>query len=284
MNFVTSTWRELVRRRLWPVAVLLLLALVAVPVVLAHDPQPAETPAPGPVAATKADDSVATPVVAKAAAADRDRRRRVLGARKDPFKPAPVKTPAPTAEQTQAAVPSSSGGSSALPSFGGSSAPDSSVTQIKPPSLPVTGSGGGSAPGTPSPLPSPTGSAPAGPTKPTYPADSVIVRFGDAKSDSLEQMLVPKLAPLGKSEASSDDDGMSLLVYLGLTKDGKKAKFLIDDSLRPTGDGVCKPHPSTCEVIELRKGDTEFFDTVDPKTNEIASTFELDLVAINRKS
>jgi hypothetical protein len=279
MNFVTSTWRELVRRRLWPVAVLLLVALVAVPVVLAHDPEPVEAPAPGAVASVNPDDEIATPVVAKASAQDRDRRRRVLGARKDPFKPAPVKTPQPTAPQAtapQATAPQGAGGS-----FGA----DPTVTQIKPPSLPAYGGGSSSIP-TPSssPLPYPSSPAPSRPSKPAYPADSVIVRYGDAKSDSLEQMLVPELTPVGKGNASSEDDTTSLLIYLGLTKDGKKARFLVDDALQPTGDGVCKPHPSSCEVIELAKGDTEFFDTVDPKTNEITSTFELDLVAINRKS
>jgi hypothetical protein len=71
---------------------------------------------------------------------------------------------------------------------------------------------------------------------------------------------------------------------MGLTTDGKKAKFLVDDALQPTGDGVCKPHPSNCETIELAKGETEFFDTVDPETGEVTGTLELDLVAINRKS
>ena len=43
MNVVTNTWRQLVRNKLWPVAVLLLAALVAVPVLLAREP---EAPAP----------------------------------------------------------------------------------------------------------------------------------------------------------------------------------------------------------------------------------------------
>ena len=49
MSVVTSTWHQLVHRRLWPVAVVLLVALVAIPVVLARDPEAAEVPAPAPV-------------------------------------------------------------------------------------------------------------------------------------------------------------------------------------------------------------------------------------------
>ena len=85
MNAVTTTWRQLVRNKLWPVALLLLAALVAVPVLLAREPAVPEPLAPLPVT-TEADDTIAEPIVAKVTAEDRDRRRRVLGVRKDPFR------------------------------------------------------------------------------------------------------------------------------------------------------------------------------------------------------
>ena len=81
MSVVTSTWHQLVHRRLWPVAVVLLVALVAIPVVLARDPEGAEVPVPAPVGGTNVEDSLATPVVAEATAEDRDRRRRSAFAR-----------------------------------------------------------------------------------------------------------------------------------------------------------------------------------------------------------
>ena len=271
MNVVTSTWHQLVNRRLWPVAVVLLVALVAIPVVLARDPEAAEVPAPAPVGGTNVDDSLATPVVAEAAAEDGDRRRRVLGVRKDPFKPAPVKTPEPTTQQATA------------PNTGGSPDPGYGMTTIKPPSFP--GSSGGSMPSMPSPLPYPI-PGPAAPQKKTYPANSVIVRFGDAKSDSLERMLLPKLAPLG----GEGEDETPVLIYMGLTKDGKRAKFLVEASVEVDGDGVCKPHPSSCEVVELAVGETEFLDVFDPEAEvaegedpEPVAQYQLDLVDIKRK-
>ena len=95
MNVLTTTWRQLVRRRLWPVAILLVAALAAVPVLLSRDPAPVpppEQPAAAPAEqSAKADDALAEPVVAKASADDRSRRRRVLGVRKDPFTPAAAK-------------------------------------------------------------------------------------------------------------------------------------------------------------------------------------------------
>ena len=49
MTAVTNLWRQLVQRRLWPVAILLIAALVAVPLMLAKDPEPAPAPPPAQV-------------------------------------------------------------------------------------------------------------------------------------------------------------------------------------------------------------------------------------------
>jgi hypothetical protein len=248
MNVLTTTWRQLVRRRLWPVALLLLAALTAVPFLLARDPQPAVTSAP--IVTAKADDAVAEPVVAKASPEDRARRRRVLGATKDPFEPAPL--PKPTKQKKRSTK---------------------HVTPVQTGSKPV-GSGGTSMPVAPTlpTLPGPVSVTPA-PKEKTYPKGSVIVRFGDATGDALPRSVVKKLSPL-------PDDKDPLLVYTGLTDHGKKAVFLLDASLSPTGDGECRPHPSDCETVELAKGETEFFDVVDPETGEITAQYELDLVAI----
>src|SRR3712207_621560 len=40
MNVITDTLRQIVRRKLWPVALVLLGALAAVPLVLAKEPEP----------------------------------------------------------------------------------------------------------------------------------------------------------------------------------------------------------------------------------------------------
>jgi hypothetical protein len=252
MTVLTTTWRQLVRRRLWPVALLLLAALAAVPVLLARDAEPVPTPAlpqtsaPAETANGSADDAFAEPVVAKASAADRSRRRRVLGTRKDPFEPAPVKKP------KKAKKPAAKAGKTEP--TGGSPAPTTPSTGV--PTAPVT------------PV------APA-PKKKTYAPGTLIVRFGDPTGD-LDRMALPKLGALPKG----DDDAGPLLVYTGLTDHGKKAVFLVDASLEPTGDGTCRPHPSNCETIELSKGETEFFDVIDPGTGEVTAQYELDLVEI----
>jgi len=255
MNVLTTTWRQLVRRRLWPVAVLLVAALAAVPVLLARDPEPVPEPATTAPAAETADvdDSLAEPVVAKVTPEDRSRRRRVLGVRKDPFAPAPVKQPKKQKKAQSSSAKTQQDASSAKDT-GGSFAPSvpSAPSAPSAPSFPVA------------PKPKPK----------VFEKGSLIVRFGDATGD-LERMNLKKLAALPKG-----DDEDQLLVYTGLTDHGKKAVFLVDESLTPTGDGSCKPHPASCETIELSKGETEFFDIVDPDTGEVSAQFELDLVDI----
>ena len=87
-----------------------------------------------------------------------------------------------------------------------------------------------------------------------------------------------------------------MLVYMGLTRDGKKARFLVDATINAEGDGDCKPHPSNCEVIELAPGETEFLDVLNPEAPdeetdeetgeeiepEILASYQLDLVDIKR--
>jgi hypothetical protein len=253
MNVLTTTWRQLVRRRLWPVAVLLLGALVAVPVMLSRSPEPVIPPeptasAPAAKTAEKADGALAEPVVAKVSSTERARRRRVLGVRKDPFTPAVLKkakkhtakkaTKKQTPEPKQETTPS---------------APSAPEPTTSAPSTPVT---------------------PA-PKKKVYAKDSLIVRFGDATGETLERMNVLKLAALPNDPAAEP-----LLIYTGLTDHGKKAVFLVDESLDPSGDGECSPHPSNCEKVELAKGETEFFDVINPETGDVTAQYELDLVDI----
>jgi hypothetical protein len=254
MNAVNTIWRQLVRSKLWPVALLLLAALVAIPMLLAREPATPEPIAPLAVN-TEADDSIAEPIVAKVTPEDRSRRRRVLGVRKDPFRPAPVKVAKVDEPET----------------------PEAPVTE-----LPAAPGGGGTGTGEPAEQPV------------FYSPGTIIVRFGDATNTSeLQRFAIPKLGPV-------PDDEFPLLVYMGLTKNGKKAKFLVDAAIEADGDGECKPHPSICEVIELAVGETEFLDVINPEPaegdtsedgteetdeeadREILATYQLDLVDIKR--
>jgi hypothetical protein len=251
MNPVESIWRALVQRRLLPVAILLIAALAAIPVVLAKDTKPAPA-APAPAAGgddERADSpTLDEPIVSLVADGERTKRRRVLGARKNPFEPAagpkPTATPQPAVRQ----------GGTALPAAGAEP--------------PKTDTGGGTVTTGPS--------APPAEPKPEKELYSLTVRFGPSEGETLPKMNLPRLKALPNAEEP-------ILVYLGLSGDGKTAVFMVDASVEPQGDGTCRPDGATCETIHMRVGDTEFFDVKD-ETGNVTSQYQLDLLAIKRKT
>jgi hypothetical protein len=213
-------------------------------------------PVPAQSVTTKADDAIAEPVVAAVTPENRSRRRRVLGVRKDPFRPAPVKKAKAAKDKPE-------------------SAPKPAEQKPASSSLPEPVKTGGGV-GVPAPT---TPITPGEPAK-TYSPGTIIVRLGDPKGGDAKRLAVKKLEPV----PSADEP---LLVYMGLTKNGKRAKFLVDASVEVDGDGTCKPHPANCELIQLAVGETEFLDVIDLEADEddenrVTAQFQLDLVDIKR--
>jgi hypothetical protein len=259
MNPVLSIWRALVQRRLLPVAILLVAALGAIPFVLAKDADPV-APAPAAPAKDAAGDSdaLAEPVVSLVTDADHKERRRVLGASKNPFQPgrAPKATATPTP------------------------APATGLPTGSTPAVPTGDTGGtGGVPsgpvGTTPPAVDPPSAEPPQTPKPKYELYSLSVRFGSTQESTMPKRNLPRLTALPSAEDP-------MLVYLGLEGDGKTAVFLVDASVEPQGDGVCKPNPAVCETIHMRVGDTEFFDVTDDSGN-VSAQYQLDLLEIKRR-
>jgi hypothetical protein len=221
MKLLTDTWRQLVQRRLWPVALLLLGALVAVPFVLGKSPEPAPV-ATAPASGVKANAASADPIVSMVSSEDTASTRRSLGDRHNPF--------ASSAPKHKVKKAKTSAGQK----------PEQTTTG----DTPTTGSGGGTtAPTTPT--------VPAEPTT-TVPGGSIQVRWG--ATDGFE--LTRKFLQRDEALPDSDDPG---LVFMGLKDHGKTAVFMVMEGLKAFGDGTCVPK-DTCEQIELQAGDTEFFE------------------------
>jgi len=253
MNAVTNIWRQLVQRRLWPLAVMLIAALVAVPLTLAKEPEP--QPELPPAQVDTKSELATTPIVAQASTADRDKRRRVLGTKKNPFAvPKPTETAGPA---SSSGPTGSTGGSSGEPKL-----PDLSF-----------GAPSGGSPSTPSPSGPSLGAPPVAPPveRVKHERHSLTVRFGGG--DELDRMNVKKLEalPLGDEP---------LVVYLGVADGGKSAVFLVDTTVEAQGDGRCMPDENTCEEVHLREGETEFFDILD-ENGEPVEQYQLDLVEIH---
>jgi hypothetical protein len=245
MSAVRGLLRDLVERKLWPLAVLLLAAAVAVPIYLGRPAADAT------VAAVDQQANAAKPSKAAVSIEDQASDDERPGGVRNPFKQLHVpKAPkAPTTPKTPAAdVPSTSGGS------GG----DGSQPPLGP-----SGTGGT---GGDKPAPKPAGD----------PLDvyHLSLRFGRAEASQLKTYHdVARLSPLPTADNP-------FFVYTGVLKDGKTAVFLLSSDATATGDGHCKPSPKSCQTIEVKEGDTEFFDLT---VNGEAVQYQLDVVRVFKK-
>ena len=266
MNLITDTWRGLVRRKLWPVALLLVGALVAVPLVLAKEP--AVEPAPANLAAAAADEDISTTYVTSADDAEIEgaeetttKRRRTLGASKDPFEPAPLpkaqkkkkkKATADVATTSTKDKDSSSSSSKETTTGGGSSAPTAPVATATPTATPK-----------PAPL------------------NSIRVRFSKVAEDG-STAEEPKAATVRRLEVLPDEDN-PVLVYRGVEDGGKVAVFELTGNVTVEGDGACQPTPEDCQILKLRAGETEFVTVTDTGSETTDAQYQIDLIKINSR-
>lgn len=270
MSVVTGILRDLVARRLWPIAVALVAAALAMPMLLSKDP---ETPAPTTPAHTQAGVDGLTGEALVAVSENGQLDRRVLGVRKDPFRP--------TGKQSQAKAPDAAGS-------GAGSGPSGASPGATPATGQDPGGGGSTGGGSPSPDSSPASPAPSGstpppatptpapadpaPAKPTFELSSLTVRIDEGEKQNLK-----RLQPL-------PSDAAPAIIYLGLLADGRTAVFLLDSGVTADGDGTCHPSPEDCQRLYLHKGETEFFDVTreatDGAESPAAAQFQLDLLDI----
>lgn len=217
--------RDLVSKRLWPIAVLLVVALVAVPVLVAGS---GSAPPAAPAAAQPAAQTAGgTPItVVEQPVLGRGR----PGAVRDPF----FDPPAPKTEST-----SSSSNSSTSTSTSTSKTPTSGD------STPAETTGGGTSPATSAPDP-----APASPSSPSSPSSGASVfrarvRWGpDATADTRG---ISRLQPLGGTSNPA-------LLYLGTTADHERAVFLLGPNALTDDEKLCAD--KSCRIIALKAGES----------------------------
>jgi hypothetical protein len=244
MRPVRDLFGELVERRLWPIALVLVLALVAVPVLLAKSPEPVEETAPTtpPVAAAASAPDLALPsqsVVSVTQAGGA--KTTVRGRAKNPFRQQHV-PPDPTTVTSTSTSTATAGGSASDPT--GQTAPGGSG-----------GSGGGQLP----------------PAPPTYVYSTIDVRFGPAgtRLETIED--VPRLTPLPRTEHP-------VAIFLGMRDDRETAVFMISTDVHVQGIGHCEPSRRLCEAVELKRGEVVFLDYTNP--DETVTQYELELADV----
>ncbi len=268
MTFLRNLGHDLVDKKLWPVAVLLVLGVIAVPFLLGGGEEPVATPVAAAPATGAA--AIAPPAAAEVAVAlEEPVLRKRTGRTRDPFK---QQFAIPTKDGTVVStVPGSSGVSPGVGSTGTKTPPSTSTG---------TGLGGSGGAPTPTPTPGGTGGAPtpAAPkaTPPKLdPLDvyRVNLRFGEP-GEQRTMRNIARLSPL-------PDSDLPFFVFLGVLSGGKKAVFLVGSDAVVTGDGTCRPSRANCETVEMAKGDTVFLDR---ETSEGITQYELDLLSVTRRT
>ena len=240
MTLVTNIWKDLVERRLWPVALVLVVALVAIPVVLAK-PAPQVPATPTPAVSSSGPEAL----VASAASIRSNTGGALVGGKfKDPFHQLHVAKPATVASSATAKGPTSGDTSSSGGGGGSGGSTDSSGSGGS------GGSGGGSG----------GGSSGEDTTR-------LKIEFGLAGG----KRTVREITAGTPLPASSNP----LIVFLGFGKEGTKPVFLVSsDVVKTEGDGKCKPSKSVCSELSLAVGDTQFFDA------QNGDQYQLDVLGI----
>jgi hypothetical protein len=263
MTFLRNVLHDLVEKKLWPVAIALVVALIAVPVVLGGGSSDATA---GDAATQAATGLEGHRDVARAAVVSLEEQAtgKVArdGATRNPFsqhhQPKAEQVVSAAIEKAKTLVTGGSGSSAGGSSSGGGTAPATTPS-----------TGGGSTPSTGG------GTTPAK-SKPKSDATAedtyhVTLKFGEAGSEKTYKN-VARLTPLPSSTNP-------FFVFLGLKDDGKTAVFLISADAVPSGDGVCRPNAENCETVELKKGDVEFFDLQTGTAGVVQ--YQLDLNSID---
>jgi hypothetical protein len=255
---VRSVFSDLMEKRLWPIAVVLGVALIAIPLLLSNSAgsEPAATPLTPVTPATGGGSLPAfQPVVNTEGKKSSEIRKNLRGFEaKDPFEVQGLGgggggSNSDGTVQVQDTAPTTDSGASG----GGSATPES-----------TSGSSGDQG-SSPTPTPTSTGSQEL-----TYFKYTVDVRFGKSDND-LDKKRLDQFRALPSSEDP-------VIVFMGVRTDGETAVFLVSSASSTTGEGNCKPD-DTCTFLYMKPGEQQSFEAIDG--NNAVITYVLKLLDVN---
>lgn len=250
--FLLDIWHDLREKRLWPVAAVLLLGLVAVPVVLSKPAEDA-SPEPSPAAAQRtAPDPEDLRELASVELAESTSGQ---GSPLDTFDPAnPFRPPASV---TRRAKEEELGGA-------GSSA-DVSVEESVTPSGSGSGTPSGSGPTTTAPGDGGSGEGQTTTTQYRYVIDVTFSANGRTR----------RIKTLERLDMLPSED-KPLLLFLGVEANGSNAVLLVDSTLTAAGEGSCRPSNKECAFLHIGAGSEHEF------TNEAGDSYTLRVNEIRK--
>ena len=271
MSYLNALLTDLRERKLWPVPLVLIAVLVAVPVLLSKSPA---APHSGPslglaIAATQSGNSVtvdSTPVQAPFGPGSRDpfTQQKLPGAA---LVKAAVSTSGVTVGSTAASAASTGSGST------GSTA-STGTTSTSTGSGSSTGSATTTTTTTPTTTPTPSHKImPAGfaPTDAYHVSISITNKSGG----------VTPLDPFQR-DGTLPNDQQPLLVELGVAKGAHNVLFAVQSGAVVSGPGSCTPGPLDCEILTLAPGQTEGIATQSTKGPVSVALYQITGISVDR--
>ena len=267
MSFVTNILQELRDRKLWPIAVGLIVALVAVPVLLSKNaPTNLVTPEPG--GGLPYSSGTALPAISvKTVPGD----SKLAGRGRNPFTPQRVGTVKTTAVVASApttitgassGVAGATGGSSTTGSSGASSSTTISASPTPPPATTPT------TPTTSPPSPPKPGPAGLTATQSYQVSLAITTQGGDLNTlDPLERLTI------------LPNQKQPLLTELGVLQGGKQVVFVVEPGAVVSGAGTCTPGPIDCEIVELAPGQREGIWQQTPTGSTPVALFQVNAIS-----
>jgi hypothetical protein len=243
--FLLDLWHDLQAKRLWPVAVVLLVGLVSVPVLLAKPAEEPDTPAIASEPLPKPDREQMAALARVQLGEQTGNRGSTLGVfdPADPFKP--PKSVTKKDEPADSADGPGTGTTDGAGTTGGSG---------------DTGSGTGTTGGTTT-----GGTTPGDGTGGTGPGTTTTVYKYVVDISFTANGRTRRIKGLEKMDMLPND-AAPLLIFMGVTTNGDDAVFLVDSSLEAAGEGRCKPSPSECAFAYIGAGSEYVFTEDDGDT------------------
>jgi hypothetical protein len=242
MSVPRNMLKELVDRKLWPIALVLVIALVAVPVLLTKKaPTDIVTPPSGPLPYSS---GKTLPAISVQTAPGNSN---LGGKGRNPFTPQHVATTSTTAAVAAVTTTPATGTATTSTGTTGVSGTGSSG-----------GSGAGASTTTPATTPAPTSTAPA-PAPAPKPAPtgltatqayhvSLAITTHDGGVNTIDPLERLSILPSKKQP---------MLVELGVLQGGHSVLFVVEPGTVVSGAGTCTPGPIDCEILSLNPGQTE---------------------------
>lgn len=268
MSFLSNMIKELRERKLWPIAIVLVVALVAVPLLLSKKaptnlvtqptgglPYSTGTALPAISVQTKQSDS------------------KLAGRGRNPFTPQHVASTTTSTATTTASpsTPVTSGAGASTGSTGASTGSGSASSGS---------SSGTPATTSPSTTPTPT-TTPIPPTKPAPPAPNGLTA---KQSYSISLAITTSggglntIDPLERLSVLPSPR-QPLLVELGVLQNAKRVLFAVEPGAAVSGPGTCTPGPIDCEILSLAPGQTEGVSKQTPTGSTPVALFSVNSIS-----